>query len=113
MGRQAVLSHSKSVAHIKNIACQTGCGIAKISAFLTNKTAMSGQQVASSTITSPAVRMSQNDQVVSTVAETPKDIAATSIVARSTCGRGGGMINQFMVNQSVTDSEILWAIKVA
>ena len=56
--------------------------------------------------------MSQDIQLVVDVAETSADVALMSANAATSSNSAGGAMDRFLVKQPVTDSEIIWALKV-
>ena len=80
--------------------------------FRTSNSSMPQPQVASSTIASFAVSTSQDIQFGSDVALTSGATASMWLAASCSSRASGRTINNLIVKQSVTDSELIWAMKV-
>ena len=126
MGRRAVTSHLKSATHTKR--SQSGTGCYNISSLLTSKKTKQ-QDVASSTSLSSSADASTSQTPVeapmtsSDVNTSSPSAYAASVLESGPVVKGTGSVgtaalshiskvDNFMVKNQVTDSEIVWALKI-
>src|SRR6188768_1013040 len=100
MGRRAVTGHLTSVTHVKRSMSASGCY--SIGFFLPN---MKKLDVASTAAVSPSA------DAPSTSGDAPSTSAVSTVDSRQVVQRTA-KVDTFMVRNSVTDSEIIWALKI-
>ena len=121
MGRRAVTSHLTSVTHVKRSMSASGCY--SIGSFLPNMKKLDVASTAAvahsadATSTSGDTPSTSGDapstsgDAPSTSGDAPSTSAVSTVDSRQVVQRTA-KVDTFMVRNSVTDSEIIWALKI-